>query len=271
MKTLKIEGRTKDLGDGFVVSRLLPYREQKMIGPFIFFDHMGPTNFPAGKGIAVRPHPHIGLATLTFLFEGSIRHRDSLGVVQDIVPGDVNLMAAGKGIVHSERSRPEVKDSGGALEGIQIWIALPQHEEDREPEFFHYSQSELPLHQEENTQIRIIMGEAFGKISPVKTYSPTFYLECQLSAGDKICLPNLGPEAGIYVVKGGLKLEADEQILVRGELLSIDSAGETQVSADEDSRFVYFGGESVGSRYIWWNFVSSSEEKIEEAQNSMEK
>lgn len=264
MKAQLIEGKKKDLGDGLQVSRLLPYRDHKMIGPFIFFDHMGPVEFQKGKGIDVRPHPHIGLATVTFLFEGSIRHRDSLGCVQDIVPGDVNLMTAGKGIVHSERSSPEVRAAGGPLEGLQIWIALPTHEEEREPEFFHYAKEELPLHAEGQAQIRILMGQAFGRVSPVKTYSPTFYLECQLPRGESLELAQLGAEAGIYLVKGALKV-SENHSLSQGEMFALSYESAFRVTATEDSRFAFFGGEPVGQRLIWWNFVASSQEKIEAA------
>ena len=201
--SLIIQPREKDLG-GFSVRRVLPFAKRRMVGPWIFFDHMGPATFPAGEGINVRPHPHINLATVTYLFEGEILHRDSLGCVQPIQPGDINLMVAGKGIVHSERERPERQSSMRALHGLQLWLALPKGDEEIEPAFYHYPNSEIPAININEVAIRVMMGEAYGVISPVRTFANTLYVEAHLKAGQTIVLPE-AEELAVYVASGSLQ------------------------------------------------------------------
>lgn len=233
-----------------------------MVGPFVFFDHMGPAEFPPGEGIQVRPHPHIGIATITYLFEGEIIHRDSLGFVQPIRCGAVNLMTAGRGIVHSERAGDDLH-TVSKLHGIQSWIALPLEQEECEPDFLHYPADSLPEVNLEGSTIRIIMGEAFGQASPVKCYSNTLYLECEMPAGAGLELPAGQQELAFYVVSG--------EIVVAGETYPagvMAVAGDAQtisIHASSDSRVMVIGGDSLGKRTVWWNFVSSSKDRIEQA------
>ncbi len=260
---LLIEPRVADLGE-FSVRRALPSRERRMVGPFVFFDHMGPAEFPPGKGISVRPHPHIGIATITYLFEGEIMHRDSLGVTQPIQPGAINLMTAGRGIVHSERAGADL-DETSRLHGIQSWIALPDDEQECEPDFTHYPASELPEVSLPGAQVHLIMGEAFGASSPVKTYSPTLYMECKLEAGAELSLPDSASELALYVVEGAVEVEGDT--LTTG-VMAVGCPGKTvALKALEASRVMVIGGESVGERHIFWNFVHSSPERIEQAKD----
>lgn len=258
---MTLEPREKDLG-GFSVRRLLPTAQRKMVGPWIFFDHMGPASFPAGRGIEVRPHPHIGIATVTYLFEGEILHRDSLGSLQPIIPGDINLMVAGRGIVHSERERPEVAGVEHRLDGLQLWLALPDAEEEREPAFFHYPAAGIPTVIINGVAVRVMMGSACGAVSPVATYSETLYLEASLPAGGSLALPQAA-ERAVYVVSGALRA-ADTDMPARSMTIFSSQPG-IVVTANEASRIALIGGAPIGRRYIEWNFVSSRRERIEQA------
>lgn len=263
---LRIQTRKKDLG-GFSVRRVLPFRARKMVGPFIFFDHMGPAVFEAGQGIDVRPHPHINLATVTYLFSGVIRHQDSLGYDQDIRPGDVNWMTAGKGIVHSERSPQKDRDSAGSkLEGIQSWVALPKDSEEVEPSFVHYPQSELPRLERDGNQITLIAGDMFELRSPVKVLSPTIYGEFKRSSAGEFKLPVSYKEVALYVVSGSLKVNSES--VSENEMLIFDSVEELAVMAAGAAHFMLIGGEPFPEpRHIWWNFVSSRSKRIEQAKS----
>ncbi len=256
--------RVRDLG-AFNVRRALPSTERQMVGPFIFWDQMGPTEFAAGEGIDVRPHPHIGLATLTYLFEGKIFHRDSLGSAQAIMPGDVNWMTAGKGIVHSERTAPEWKaEPGRKMFGIQSWVALPQAAEEVKPDFFHHRAETLPVIEAEGKRVRLIAGSLFGETSPVRTFSEMFYADVELALGVKIPLQASHEERAIYVAQGAVDIYGDT--FGSGRLLVFRPGDEITVTAAQPSRLLFLGGEPMdGPRHIWWNFVSSSREKIEQA------
>ena len=235
-----------------------------MVGPFIFFDHMGPATFPPGSGIAVRPHPHIGIATITYLFEGEIMHRDSLGFAQPIQAGAVNLMTAGRGIVHSERAGDDLNETA-KLHGIQSWMALPDSDEEREPAFRHFPAAALPELDIDGCTIRIIMGQCFGGTSPVTIYSDTLYMECLLPAGRELTIPADVDELAAYVVSGDVAVSGSNY---RGGVLLVANSGEPlAMKADEDSRVMIIGGEPLGERHIWWNFVSSSRERIEQAKD----
>jgi len=233
-----------------------------MVGPFIFFDQMGPAEFPPGEGIQVRPHPHIGLATITYLFEGEMMHRDSLGYVQPIRPGAVNLMTAGRGIVHSERAGDDI-DRLSRAHGIQSWIALPDHEEEREPGFVHYPAEDLPRFEVDGVSVTIIMGEAYGRVSPVQRYSPTLYLECAIPKGSALELPSGVAELAAYVVSGEIAIGT---CTFGAGVMAVARAGETiRIEGRADSRVMVIGGDPVGHREIWWNLVSSSKDRIEQA------
>ncbi len=258
---LVIEPRERDLG-GFTVRRVLPASERRMVGPFIFFDEMGPATFPPGQGMDVRPHPHIGLATLTYLFEGEIRHRDSLGFEQPIRAGAVNLMTAGRGIVHSERSGPD-RAMTSRLHGIQSWMALPTALEETAPAFAHHPAETLPALEIEGAQVRVVLGSAYGATSPVESYSPIVYLDVQLSAGVELTLPTEHAELGAYVVSGRVRIGARDH--ARGVMLVARPGATMRVGATAASRLIVVGGEPVGPRHIWWNFVSSSNDRIEQA------
>jgi len=256
--------RVRDLG-GFNVRRALPSAQRQMVGPFIFFDQMGPAGFAAGEGIDVRPHPHIGLATVTYLFEGEIMHRDSLGSAQAIKPGDVNWMTAGKGIVHSERTAPEWKaQAGRRLSGIQSWVALPKAAEEAPPEFFHHGAAALPAIEAEGKRVRIIAGSLFGQTSPVRTFSGMFYADVELAAGAKVPLPAEHEERGIYIAGGAIEIAGER--FEAGRMLVFRPGDAIAVTALTPSRLLFLGGEPMdGPRHIWWNFVSSSRERIEQA------
>ena len=262
MLELVIDQRRKDLG-GFEVGRVLPYGPRRMVGPFIFFDHMGPVNFPAGisRKVDVRPHPHIGLSTVTYLFEGEIVHRDSVGSEQTIRPAEVNWMIAGRGITHSERFE-RARAQGGPMHGIQSWVALPDGSEETEPSFAHHGHDDLPLLQEPGMKLRLIAGKVFGKEARVKTYSPIFYVHAELAAGTVLDLPNDYNERAAYVVSGTLC--TDEQEFGPGRML-VFARGTAAVRAVTDVCVMLLGGEPVGPRFIEWNFVSSSQERIEQA------
>jgi hypothetical protein len=256
-----IDPEVKELG-GFSVRRLLPADACNMVGPFIFFDHFGPTEFPPGEGVQVRPHPHIGLSTVTYLFEGEIIHRDSLGYVQAIQAGAVNLMTAGRGIVHSERAGDDL-DRVSRLHGLQVWMALPLAEEECAPEFTHYPASELPGFDRDGVAIRVIIGAAFGHESPVTQYAPTLYLECKFPAATVLALPNSHDEIAAYVVSGEMGI--GESIVTAGRM-AVAPAGETlRLQAARDSHVIIIGGARFSERHIWWNYVSSSRQRIEQA------
>ena len=257
-----IEGRKKDLG-GFTVARVLPYAKHRMVGPFIFVDEMGPARFPPGKGIDVRPHPHIGLATVTYLFEGEMDHADSLGVHQTIRPGDVNWMTAGRGIVHSERTGPSARESGFSIHGLQTWVALPEQDEETEPAFHHHPAETLPRFDEGGADLRLILGEAYGRASPVKSFSPIVYIHAELAAGAELALPGEHEELGVYVVSGGAHIR--DVALAPGQLAVVDPTAGARLTADAASRIMILGGSSLGPRFIDWNFVSSSQDRIEQA------
>lgn len=251
-----------DLG-GFSVRRALPCTQRHMIGPWIFFDHMGPANFPPGKGIDVRPHPHINLATVTYLFQGEMLHRDSLGNELAIRPGEVNLMIAGSGIVHSERQREEIKASGNRLEGLQLWLALPEADEEMAPEFHHYDAASIPTADVGGVSVQILIGEAYGMRSPVKTLAETLYVEGRLPPGQSLRLPESVEERAVYVVSG--RLEAEGSVIDAGTMAVFTAVGGIVVNAVEDTHFLIIGGEQLSRRHIWWNFVSSRKARIEQA------
>lgn len=258
---LRIEPKEKSLGE-FTVRRVLPATERQMVGPFIFFDHIGPAEFAPGRGIQVRPHPHIGLATITYLFEGEIMHRDNLGFVQPIKAGAVNLMTAGKGIVHSERAGSDL-DIHSRLHGIQSWMALPADKEEMEPDFSHFPADDLPDLDVDGVKVRVIIGEAYGHRSPVPAQSAMLYLECRFPKGSTLTLPDSYKELGAYVVTGSVRIGSDE---FSGGVLAVASPGKTvTIEAVEDSRVMIIGGDNLGRRTIWWNFVSSSRERMEKA------
>lgn len=258
---LVIEPKLADLGE-FSVRRALPASQRRKVGPFVFFDHMGPAEFPPGKGIAVRPHPHIGIATITYLFEGQIMHRDSLGVTQPIHPGAVNLMVAGRGIVHSERAGDDL-DETSRLHGIQSWIALPEQDEECEPDFVHYPAADLPAIELPGARVTVIIGEAFGQRSPVRTYSRTLYLDCRLEAGAELLLPDAEQELALYVVEGGVDIEGDHY--VAGAMAVARQGAAVRLGAGEASRVMVIGGDTLSQRHMYWNFVHSSSERIDRA------
>jgi redox-sensitive bicupin YhaK (pirin superfamily) len=257
-----IPGREKDLG-GFHVRRLLPFARRRMVGPWIFFDHMGPAVFQPGIGVNVRPHPHINLATVTYLFEGEILHRDSLGTRSAIRPGDINLMVAGKGIVHSEREEDEALARKRNLDGLQLWLALPEAVEEMDPAFFHYPADAIPGVDDNGAAIRVMMGEAYGLTSPVKTYAATLYLEVRLKAGRVLELPDGVAERALYVCDGEVTI--DRLRIPPHTMVVLTPEAEVRVQAGEDAHFVVIGGESLSERHIFWNFVSSDPARIEKA------
>jgi redox-sensitive bicupin YhaK (pirin superfamily) len=258
-----IDPRVHDLG-GFSVRRVLPHVSARHVGPFVFFDHMGPARFAPGNGIDVRPHPHIGLATVTYLFEGAIQHRDSLGSVQTIRPGDVNWMTAGRGIAHSERTPAEERAAGHALHGIQVWVALPQHAEEAEPSFHHHGAATLPRIDRDGVAMRLVVGTAFGERSPVLTFSEMFYLGAEFAPGSVLRLPPEHAERGVYVADAAVTIDGVE--VPPGHLAVLAPGGEAEIRAREAARVILFGGAPLdGERHLWWNFVSSSRERIERA------
>ena len=257
-----LHGQLQDLG-GFTVRRLLPQQARRAVGPWVFFDHMGPAQFAPGLGINVRPHPHINLATVSYLFAGEILHRDSLGNQQAIHPGDLNLMIAGRGIVHSERETELAQQHTRQLHGLQLWLALPEEAEEVEPEFIHYPSASLPALNVQGVPVRVLMGEAYGARSPVKTLSPTLYIEAELAAGQSLALPANTPELAVYVAAG--ELAFDGHPLATYTLTVLDQPHQGELIALSASRIALIGGAALGKRYMWWNFVSSRKERIEQA------
>lgn len=256
--------RTRDLG-GFQVRRALPAAGRQMVGPFIFFDQMGPSEFLLGEGIDVRPHPHIGLATVTYLFDGEIFHRDSLGSAQAIRPGELNLMSAGSGVVHSERTRPEVRQTPGArLFGIQAWAALPRSHEETPAAFEHFSTEALPRIEGDGKRVRLVMGEGYGARSPAAFPHPAFYFEAVLAPGAVLPIDPDYDERAIFIVSGEVDIAGDS--FGPGRLLILHPGDRVSVLANSNARLVVLGGEPMdGPRHIWWNFVSSRQERIEAA------
>ena len=263
MIDLVIEARSRDLG-GFIVGRVLPYARRRMVGPFVFFDHFGPLFLPANipRSVDVRPHPHIGLSTLSYLFEGEIMHRDSLGSEQPIRPGEVNWMTAGRGITHSERFE-RARAEGGPMHGIQAWVALPVEDEETAPSFAHLAGDALPTYESEGLFARLVAGEAFGAKSAVKTYSPLFYVHWQLDAGASAQLPAEYPERAAFVALGSV--EVDGQRFGAGRMLVFAPGAPVMFTAETPATLMLLGGEPVGERFVEWNFVSSSKERIEQA------
>ncbi|CBN53723.1 MULTISPECIES: pirin family protein [Kamptonema] len=257
-----IEPHIQDLG-GFQARRLLPSDVLTLVGPFIFFDHLGPATFPPGKGVDVRPHPHINLATVTYLFEGVVLHRDSVGSVQEIRPGAVNWMTAGRGIVHSERTPDDERNQGTIVHGIQTWVALPDEYEETEPWFRHHPATDLPAWEEKGVSFTLIAGDAYDRSSPVQTFSPMIYLDVQLAQGTQFTLPGDYSEQAVYSVTEGLAI--DGMPLEQHRLAVLTPGTSVNVSASANARCVVVGGEPVGERYKWWNFVSSRRDRIEEA------
>ena len=256
--------RVHDLGDGFMVRRMLPVLQARHVGPFVFFDHVGQAQFAAGKGMDVRPHPHIGLATVTWLFDGAIRHRDSLGSLADIRPGEVNWMTSGHGIVHSERTPPEERAQGQKLHGIQVWVALPQADAEVDPEFHHHDRDALPRISRPGVEAVLIAGSAYGERSPVKVFAPMFFLEVQLVAGAELELPQEHAERGVHVVEGAVSWDG---IDIGAAQMAVQAGASTPaLRAREASRLMLFGGAPLdGERHLWWNFVASTRERIEQA------
>jgi redox-sensitive bicupin YhaK (pirin superfamily) len=258
-----IEQRRRDLG-GFEVGRVLPFAKRRMVGPFIFFDHMGPVDFAPGipRSVDVRPHPHIGLSTVTYLFDGEIVHRDSVGSEQPIYPGEVNWMTAGRGITHSERFE-RARAAGDRVHGIQAWVALPREAEETEPAFAHHGASDLPTYEAAGLWARLIAGAAFGARANVKTFSPMFYVHWRLAAGVRAQLPAEYPERAAYVAAGSV--EVDQQRFGSGRMLVFAAGKPILLTAIEPSIVMLLGGEPLGERFIEWNFVSSSKARIEQA------
>jgi hypothetical protein len=253
--------KERQIGD-FAVRRVLPNRRYRKIGPWVFFDHLGPVTFPAGRGINVPPHPHINLATVTYLFAGEMLHRDSLGTVQPIRPGDINLMLAGRGIVHSERERPEVTAVSHDLHCLQLWLALPEDLEESDPAFYHYPSADIPHAAPGDVAVRVMMGSAFGVTSPVKTFADTLYVEARLEAGERLLVPE-AQERAVYVASGSV--QAGDTRIPEATMGVLAPAARVELQATEDSRIAIIGGESLSPRFMEWNFVSSRRERIEAA------
>lgn len=260
-----VESRPRDLG-GFGVRRVLPAFPQKMVGPFIFLDHMGPVRFDPGHGVDVRPHPHIGIATVTYLFSGALVHRDSLGVVQTIRPGDVNWMTAGRGVVHSERSPPDARAVAHDLHGIQSWLALPRAFEELEPSFHHHPGATLPVVRREGAALRVIAGHAYDVYSPVRVFGDTLYVAIELKAGASIPIPAEHAERAIYMVEGIARF--DDVALNAGALAVLTPGEQATLRAVEPCRAMLLGGARADAeRHIWWNFVSSRRDRIDQAKD----
>jgi redox-sensitive bicupin YhaK (pirin superfamily) len=257
--------RSVDLGE-FSVRRALPSARSRMVGPFIFFDHFGPAEFRAGVGIDVRPHPHIGLATVTYLFDGEIMHRDSLGTSAPIKPGEVNWMTAGRGIVHSERTGAELRATGSPIHGLQMWVALPQAKEEMEAAFAHHETSEFPMVEDDGKTVRVVVGSLYGASSPVPVVHQTFFGDVHLKAGTRLPFDADHEERALYVIDGVIDIAGDK--FEPGRLLVFKPGDRVDVTAVHDAHVVILGGAPMdGPRHIWWNFVSSRKERIEQAKS----
>jgi redox-sensitive bicupin YhaK (pirin superfamily) len=263
MIEMLIAASRRNLG-GFEVGRVLPSAQLRSVGPFVFYDHMGPMVFPPNlsRTTDVRPHPHIGLSTVTYLFAGEIVHRDSLGVTQVIRPGEVNWMTAGRGISHSERF-DTMREQGGLIDGIQAWVALPELQEEIEPAFVHFAAADLPHVHTDGVEVRVIAGSAFGLTSHVPIHSPLFYVHAELKDGASIRIPGEFPERAVYVARGSVSI-ADRKY-TQGQMLVIKSGTECSPTAMEAATLMLLGGEPLGTRHVWWNFVSSRRERIDQA------
>jgi len=264
-----LKGHEKDLGGGFVVRRYLPAAAKQAVGPFIFFDHFGPVDVPADADHDVRPHPHIGLATVTYLFEGAMEHRDSLGTLQRIEPGAINWMTAGRGIVHSERTPKDLVGVPHRTHGLQLWAALPVAHEEDEPSFAHTPAAAIPEMEVDGARVRVLIGSAFGRSSPVKTFSQTLYLDVSLKAGQQLALTGLPAEAALYPVSGSVDI--DGAPVPQNTMALLDTSISQRVNAGTDAQFVIIGGEPLdGHRFLFWNFVSSSKERLVKAADDWE-
>lgn len=267
--TALLTGHEKDLGGGFIVRRVLPSATKQAVGPFLFFDHFGPLDAQPDANHDVRPHPHIGLATVTYLFEGAINHRDSLGSVQRIEPGAINWMTAGSGIVHSERTPPDLIGKTHRSHGLQLWAGLPKAHEETAPSFTHTAAEAIPALKVGGADIRVLIGTAFGVTSPVATFSETLYLDVMLAAGQDMTFDALPLEAAIYPVEGELAIDDSE--LAQHTMALLDTKDAVRVTAKTDTRFMLIGGAPLdGHRFMWWNFVSSSKERINQAAEAWE-
>ena len=264
-----VSSRVRDLVDGFKVRRVLPAAGRRMVGPFIFLDQMGPEILRDGQGLDVAPHPHIGLATVTYMFEGELLHRDSLGSTQPIHPGDVNWMTAGRGIVHSERTPAELRSSGGPMLGLQCWVALRREHEECAPAFVHHPAAHLPLADWEGVDVRVIAGEMFGLRSPVETLSGMFYVDTKMSTDARITIPGGYEERAVYVLEGAVRLAGESPLYGAGQLLVLRPGVSVDMQASgAPARVMLLGGDPMdGPRHIYWNFVSSSKERIEQAKD----
>ena len=261
--TLLIAPRTHDLG-GFQVRRAVPSLQARSVGPFVFVDHMGPALFEPGRGIDVRPHPHIGLATVTYLWAGALRHRDTLGSVQDILPGDVNWMTAGRGIAHSERTPPDPRAAGHAVHGMQTWVALPKADEETVPSFHHHAASTLPLRDHAGASLRVIAGRGFGMESPVQVFADTFNVAVDLAPDAELPIEAEAVERALYVLEGEAQLDSAD--IPEKHLVVLDRGARHVLRAKTPLKAMLFGGEPLDApRHMWWNFVSSSKERIEQA------
>jgi redox-sensitive bicupin YhaK (pirin superfamily) len=263
---LSIKPHLHDLGDGFFVRRMLPSLLKRMVGPFVFFDHIGPVDMRPGVGVDVRPHPHIGLSTMTYLFDGVFTHRDSLGVVQDIRPGAVNWMTAGRGVTHSERTPEAERAAGHRMHGVQFWVGLPQADAELAPEFTHVVADDLPQWSENGASFRLVAGSAFGRESDVPTYSRMFCADIALAADTEFVIPTEHIERALQVVDG--EVEVDGEILPMHGMLVLTEGSEVRVRATQNARVMLFGGDPLdGPRFIWWNFVAADKERIERAKD----
>ncbi|MGZ3315507.1 MAG: pirin family protein [Caulobacteraceae bacterium] len=262
MIEMVIESHRKDLG-GFEVGRVLPVAKKRKVGPFVFLDHIGPAQFASGQGIDVRPHPHIGLSTVTYLFDGQIFHQDSLGYEQPIRPGEVNWMTAGRGIVHSERTELPLRQSGQAMHGMQAWVALPVENEEDDPGFFHHGPEDLPTYEYGGLWARLIAGSAYGASANVKTHSPMFYVHWEMQPGVTGGLPSEHKERAAFVARG--RVEVDGREFGDGEMIVFTEGSDPRITAKTQSTLVLLGGEPLGHRFIWWNLVSHSMDRIEQA------
>lgn len=268
-RPLLLAGHESDLGGGFIVQRLLPSGKRQRVGPFIFFDHFGPVTHAPEANTDVRPHPHIGLATVTYLFEGAMMHRDSLGSVQRIEPGAINWMSAGRGIVHSERTPDDLRAVPRRSHGLQLWVALPAEFEEQAPSFAHTGADEIPEVPLDGAHVRVLIGNAWGATSPVKPASETLYLDVRLAPGRTLDIPALVPEMAVYGVDRPLTL--DGQTLPAHTMAVVDGAARVRNDTDGELRFVVIGGEPLeGERFIWWNFVSSRKERVVQAAQDWE-
>jgi len=259
--------RTRDLG-GFEVRRALPAARRRMVGPFVFFDQIGPAEFITGQGIDVRPHPHIGLGTVTYLLDGHFIHKDSLGTDQRIVPGEVNWMIAGRGITHSERTDPEVRQGPHGLLGVQTWLALPENREEMAPAFEHHGQDALPLLEAEGKRVRLILGTGWGARAPASTFGDLFYADAVLEAGARLPMPEGHEDRGLHVLSGSVSVAGQD--IAEGQMVVFRPGDAITLQAGPaGARLMLLGGDTLnGPRYIWWNFVSSSKERIEEAKEA---